>query len=184
MATAAMVNGVNVEQLNGMIASVKQNPGLARTTFHSKTHWEKGFQNKADIGDYEQGGGHVSRAKHFYLNEDHPQGLLGSDTAPTAIETLLAAVGACVSGGWATFGAAMGIPIEKLDIELDGDVDLQGFMGLGGGIRPGLGRIRGKIYVKSNASDQQLRELKETAENHSPVVDSLRVPVELTLVRI
>lgn len=184
MATAAVINGVSVEQLNGMIASVKQNPRLARTTFHSKTHWEKGFQNKADIGDYELGGEHVTRARHFYLSEDHPQGLLGGDTAPTAIETLLAAVGACVSGGWAAFGAAMGIPIEKLDIELDGELDLQGFMGLGEGVRPGLGRIRGKIYVKSKASDEQLRQLKDMAETHSPVVDSLRVPVELTLVRI
>lgn len=180
----ATVNGVNVEQLNGMMDAVKQNPILARTTFHSKTTWSKGFRNEADIGDYEQGGGHVARAKHFHLNEDHPQGLLGSDTAPTATETLMASVGACVSGGWAAFGAAMGIPIEKLEIDLDGDLDLQGFMGLGDGVRPGLERIRGTVYVKSTASDEQLKQLKETAEKHSPVVDSLRVPVELKLVRL
>lgn len=78
----------------------------------------------------------------------------------------------------------MGITVERLEIKLQGDIALQGFMGLGDGIRPGLQQIRGTIYVKSGASDQQLQQLKEMAEKLSPVVDSLRVPVKLDMVRI
>jgi uncharacterized OsmC-like protein len=110
--------------------------------------------------------------------------LLGQNSAPAAVETLIAAVGACISGGWATFGAAMNIPVETLEIDLKGDIDLQGFMGLGENVRPGLERIHGTVYVKSPASDEQLQQLKETAEMRSPVVDSLRVPVEITMVRL
>lgn len=178
------VNGIVLEQLNGTIEAVKQNPSLGRATFQSKTTWEKGFQSTAEIGDYVQGGSKVTRGKQFRISGDHPEGLLGHNSAPAAVETLIASVGACISGGWATFGAAMGIPVEKLEIQLQGDIDLQGFMGLGNGVRPGLERIQGTIYVKSNASDQQLQQLKETAEKMSPVVDSLRVPVKLNLVRI
>lgn len=78
----------------------------------------------------------------------------------------------------------MGIPVESLKIDLTGDIDLQGFMGLGKGVRPGLTKIRGKIFVKSPATDEQLNKLKETAQKLSPVVDSLKVPVETELVRV
>jgi len=178
------VNGIVLEQLNGTIEAVKQNPQLAQATFQSKTTWKTGFQSTGEIGDYIQAGSEVKRGKKFHVVGDHPEGLLGHNNAPAAVETLIAAVGSCVSGGWATFGAAMGITVEKLEIKLQGDIDLQGFMGLGDGIRPGLQQIRGTIYVKSGASDQQLQQLKETAEKLSPVVDSLRVPVKLDMVRI
>ena len=180
----AQINGINVEQLNGMIEAVKKEPSLARATFCSKTTWEKGFQSKGEIGDYVQAGQTVNRGKRFHVAGDHPEGLLGGNTGPAAVETLIAAVAGCISGGWATVGAAMGIPVERLEIELQGDIDLQGFMGLGNGVRPGLERIRGVVRVKSKASDEQLRQLKDTAEKMSPVVDSLRVPVETKLVRI
>jgi uncharacterized OsmC-like protein len=178
------INGISVEDLNSTINAVKKDPAVARCTFHARTVWKKGFQNSAQIGDYVQAGATVQRGRSFELSGDHPEGLLGQNTAPAAVETLIAATGACIAGGWATFGAAMNIAVEALELELDGDIDLQGFMGLGNGaVRPGLERIRGKIYVKSSASDRELQELKETAERLSPVVDSLRVPVELELVR-
>lgn len=178
------VNGIVLEQLSGTIEAVKQNPQLARATFQTKTTWDKGFQSTATIGDYIQGGSEVHRGKQFRINGDHPEGLLGHNNAPAAVETLIAAVGSCITGGWATFGAAMGIKVERLEIKLQGDIDLQGFMGLGEGVRPGLEQIHGTVYVKSTASDEQLLQLKETAEKMSPVVDSLRVPVQLTMVRI
>lgn len=174
----ATVNGIDVNNLNGMIEAVTQNPTLAQATFHSHTVWKQGFQSQAAIGDYIQAGSTVPRGRNFRLTGDHPEGLLGQNTAPAAVETLIAAAGACIAGGWATFGAAMGIPVEALEIDLEGDVDLQGFMGLGKNVRPGLQRIRGTIYVKSPASDEQLQGLKDTAEKRSPVVDSLRVPVQ------
>jgi uncharacterized OsmC-like protein len=178
------VNGIKVEDLNATIEAVKQNPNLGRCVFHSRTVWKKGFQSEADIGDYVQAGGTIQRGRHFHVSGDHPEGLLGQNTAPAAVEMLLAATGGCIAGGWATFGAAMGIPVERLEVDLQGDIDLEGFMGLGDGVRPGLERIRGTIYVKSTASDEQLKQLKETAEKMSPVVDSLRVPVQTTLVRL
>lgn len=184
MTATTIRNGIDVQQLNDTIEAVKQDPGLASATFHTKTTWRQGFQSEAVIGDYEQAGRTVERARTFSLSGDHPEGLLGHNTAPAAVETLMAAAAGCIAGGWATFGAAMGIPVERLEIELQGDIDLQGFMGLGENVRPGLERIRGRIYVKSSASDEQLKQLKALAEARSPVVDSLRVPVQTELVRL
>jgi uncharacterized OsmC-like protein len=184
MTSTTTRNGIDVTQLNGMIEAVKQNPGMAQATFHSTTNWRQGFQNEARIGDYVQAGSTVARDRDFTVQGDHPEGLLGQNTAPAAVETLIAAAGGCIAGGWATYGAALDIPVDQLEVELNGDIDLQGFMGLGEGVRPGLERIHGRIYVKSPASDEQLQQLKQVVEQRSPVLDSLRVPVETELVRI
>ncbi len=177
-------NGIDVEALHTTIEAVKQNPGLGQCTFHARTVWKGGFRNQAEIGDYVQAERPVDRGRTFHLWGDHPEALLGQNTGPAAVETLIAAAGTCIAGGWAMFGAAMDIPVEALEIDLEGDIDLQGSMGLAQGVRPGLERIRGIIYVKSPASDEQLQQLKETVEKLSPVVDSLRVPVETVLVRV
>ncbi len=183
MTTVQTKNGIDVTQLNNMIEAVTEDPNLARATFHTSTTWQAGFRSDAKVGDYEQGGSEVVRGRTFMVAADHPEGLLGGNEAPAAVETLVAAVAGCIAGGWATFGAALDIPIEELEIDLEGDIDLQGFMGLGEGVRPGLERIRGTVSVKSSASDEQLQQLKELAQQRSPVVDSLRVPVETELVR-
>ncbi|HLC78796.1 MAG TPA: OsmC family protein [archaeon] len=178
------VNGINVDNLNATINAVKQNPLLAQCTFRTSTVWENGFQNQSEITDFTQAGETVNRGRTFSIKGDHPKGLLGQNTGPTSVETVLAATASCIAGGWATFGAAMGIKVESLKIDLEGDIDLQGFMGLGKNVRPGLKRIMGKVYVKSPASDAQLKQLKETAEKMSPVVDSLRVPIQIEMTRI
>ena len=176
------INGIDVNALNSTIEAVKQNPILAKCTFSTHTLWKKGFQNKTEISSFVQAGETVKRGKTFRLEGDHPEGLLGQNTAPAAVETLIAATSACIAGGWATFGAAMGIKIDSLKIDLEGDIDLQGFMGTDKKVRPGLNKISGKIYVKSPASDKQLQELKEMAEKMSPVVNSLNIPVQTELI--
>jgi len=84
--------------------------------------------------------------------------------------------GGCIGSGFTTFGAAMGIPIERVTLDLTGYLDLQGFMGLPapGVVRPGYERIHAAIRVKSRAPRAELEKLKEIAEGASPVKDSLR----------
>ncbi|AJF60766.1 MAG: OsmC family protein [archaeon GW2011_AR10] len=178
------INGIDVNTLNSTIEAVKQNPVLAKCTFSTHTVWKKGFQNQTEISSFVQAGETVNRGKTFKLGGDHPEVLLGQNTAPAAVETLIAATSACIAGGWATFGAAMGVQLDSLKIDLEGDIDLQGFMGTNNKVKPGLNKIRGKIFVKSHASDKQLQELKEMAEKMSPVVNSLKVPVQTELVHV
>jgi uncharacterized OsmC-like protein len=70
----------------------------------------------------------------------------------------------------------MGIPIDSLRIEIEGDIDLQGMLGLPepGKIRPGFQEIRATYYIKSKVSKDQLEKLAKMAEDLSPTRDSLR----------
>lgn len=70
----------------------------------------------------------------------------------------------------------MGISIGSLRVEVEGDIDLQGMLGLPepGKVRPGYQNIRVTHYVKSKAAKEKLEQLKQMAEDLSPTRDSLR----------
>lgn len=172
-----VVNGIDTKALNDMIGAVRADPKLARSTFQVRTDVASGFTARSTTLAPTLGGGDIAgRKQTFRFEGGHPPELLGHDEGPAGVETLLAALGACVGSGFTTFGAAMGIPIENVRVDLTGYLDLQGFMGLPapGVVRPGYERIHAKIVVKSRASRSELEKLKDVAEGASPVKDSLR----------
>lgn len=175
--TSQVVNGIDTKALNDIMSAVKKQPAIAQSAFHVTSETRLGFATKSRTGEPTLGGQKMAgRTRTFTFEGGHPPELLGHDEGPAGVETVLAALGACIGGGWTTFGAAMGIPVERVRIELKGYLDLQGFMGLPapGVVRPGFERIHATIHVKSRAPRDQLEKLKDVAEGASPVKDSLR----------
>jgi uncharacterized OsmC-like protein len=173
-----MVNGIDVEQIQGMMGAVKKQPQMAQGRLYAKTVWKSGFNNEASIKDFQLGGAMntTSRKSPFVIAGDHPPELLGTNKGPASVEVLLAALGHCISNGFAMYGAAMGIPVDSVTIDLEGDIDLQGMLMLPepGKVRPGFQEIRATYSVKSKASREQLEKLAKMSEDFSPVRDSLR----------
>ena len=172
----AKVNGLEVNNITQMVEGVKANPGMARATFSATTSWKSGFHNQAEVKGFELGGTKLAHSKTFTVEGDHPKELLGTGQGPTSVEVLLAALGHCIASGWAVYGATLGVEIDDLKIAVEGDVDLQGMLGLPkpGEVRPGYQGIRVTHYVKSNAPKEKLEQVKQMAEDLSPVKDSLR----------
>jgi uncharacterized OsmC-like protein len=172
------VNGLEVGQIQGMVDAVKKQPQMAQGKLYAKTEWKNGFNNEASIKDFELGGAMntTSRKSPFIIAGDHPPELLGTNKGAASVEVLLAALGHCISNGFAMYGAYMGIPIESLSVNLEGIIDLQGMLMLPepGKVRPGYQEIRATYYVKSTAPRDQLEKLAKTSEDFSPVRDSLR----------
>jgi uncharacterized OsmC-like protein len=173
-----IVNGLDVQQIQGMVDAVKKQPQMAQAKFYTKTTWKRGFHNEASVKDFSLGGvkNETSRPGPFIIVGDHPPELLGTNKGATSVEVLLAALGHCIASGFAIYGAHMGIPIESLTVEIEGDIDLQGMLGLPepGKVRPGYQEIRAKYYVKSKAPREQLEKLAKMSEDLSPTRDSLR----------
>ena len=64
--------------------------------------------------------------------------------------------------------AVRGIALEEVESELEGDLDLQGFLALSDKVRPGYEEIRVNFKVKTDLED--LERLKELIK-FSPVYD-------------
>ncbi len=178
MATATVVNGLNVQGIQDMVEMVTAQPQVAKAVFYATTIWSTGFHNEAVVKPFSMGGvrNDTSRKKAFTIVGDHPQELLGTDKGPSSVEVLLSALGHCLASGWATYGASMSIPIEGLRVEVEGDIDLQGMLALPepGTVPPGYQAIRATYYVKSSATREQLEQLAKMAEDLSPTRHSLR----------
>jgi uncharacterized OsmC-like protein len=173
-----IVNGIDVEQIGGMVDAVKKQPQMAQAKIYAKSNWISGFNNEAYMKDFEMGGmmNTTSRKSPFVLVGDHPPELLGTNKGATSVELLLGTLGHCIANGFAMYGAYMGIPIESLTIDVEGDIDLQGLLMLPepGKVRAGFQEIRATYHVKSSAPREQIEKLAKMSEDFSPTRDSLR----------
>lgn len=179
-------NGVNVDQLVGTIEAIKADPGLAQFQFRTRSRWENGGRSVTTVqGFHGAGQEDTSRSQPFEVASDEPPVLLGGNSAPNAVELVLTALASCLSVGFVYNAAAQGIRIEALDFELEGDVDLHGFLGLSERVRPGFRDIRLVWRVRADAPRATLEALCDYVQRTSPVLDILRnpVPVSIALAR-
>ena len=181
---AKMLNGVDVDKVVATINAIKENPKLAQFQFRSETEWVNGANSRTKIqGFYGVGSEDISRKKPFVIEGDEPSVLLGTNAGANAVETVLAALASCLAVGFAYNAAARGIRISSLKFTLEGDVDLQGFLGISESVRPGYQNIRVNYRVKSDAPREKIEELCDYVQKTSPVLDIVHngVPVTVTL---
>jgi len=125
----------------------------------------------------------TSSGKLFIIEADEPPILIGSDKAPNAVQTVLHALASCLIVGFVYNAAVRGINIKAVNINLEGDLDLRGFLGISEDVRPGYQNIRVICRIKSDAPRDRIEEVWEYARRTSPVTDIIRngVPVSITL---
>ncbi|MCX9012097.1 MAG: OsmC family protein [Candidatus Methanoperedens sp.] len=168
-------NGVDVDKLKETIDTIKTNPEIANFKFRAENEWINGAHSKTRI--------QTSSGKIFTLEADEPRILLGTDLAPNAVQAVLHALASCLTVGFVYNAAARGINVEALELYLEGDLDLHGFLGISEDVRPSYLNIRVNFRVRSDATRDQIEDLLEYAQRTSPVTDIVRngVPVYVTL---
>lgn len=117
---------------------------------------------------------------------DEPPALLGDDTAPNPTEALLAALGTCVAVGLQANAVARGWTVRSIEIESEGDINITSVWGTGDlSEKPvGLTSVRLKAHLEiDGASAAELDELVAHAAQWSPVLNTVKSPVPVTLAR-
>lgn len=178
------LNGVDVDQLAATIHAIRENPGLADFRFRARTEWVEGAHARTRI----QGFDHArkeddSRTEPFTVEGDEPAVLLGTNQAPNAVESVLHALASCLSVGFIYNAAAQGIPVDALEFELEGGLDLQAFLGLSDEVRPGYDGITVNYRVETDAPPEKVDALCAYVQRTSPVLDIVRNPVPVTVQR-
>jgi uncharacterized OsmC-like protein len=109
--------------------------------------------------------------------------LLNDDTMPSPSEALLAALGSCLSVSIQANAAARAIPIRRLAIELEGDIDFAALWGTGDLGFKGLGfeTIRISVQVEADTRREVLQALLDHAVRWSPVANTLYNPINLDI---
>jgi len=166
MKTTQHPNGIDTEALQGAIDAVVENPASGQTRWSVRSEWKGGTRTDHYIDAYEIGGERIERA--FTLHIDEPRQLCGTDEYANPQEYLLSAVNACMMVGYSAVAALMGIELTKLEVELVGDIDLRGFLGIDESVANGYESLRQRVRIAGNASPEALRKLHETVLATSP----------------
>jgi uncharacterized OsmC-like protein len=116
----------------------------------------------------------------IYQAEAHT-GVGGAGTAACSGDMLLGALSACAQITCQMVAAAMGIPIERIEVTVEGDLDLQGTLGLSKEVPVGFQRIHTRFEILApRATTEQLRALQEKTEQYCVVLQTLSHPPGLT----
>ena len=122
-------------------------------------------------------------ARQFRLVVDEPESIGGTDKGPSPVEYALAALATCQEITYRLYADSLGIPLDKVSVRVEGDIDFRGFFAVDESVRPGFGDIRISVHLDSPASEADVRRLRDTVDAHCPVLDLLqnRTPVPVSL---
>jgi uncharacterized OsmC-like protein len=177
------VNGVDIDKLFGTIDAIKKTPVLATFKFRASNKWLDGGHNRTTIKNYYGTQQDHERREPFVLDADEPPVLLGNDQGPNPVEYALTALAACVTSSIVYHAAAKGIRLNSVESRLEGDIDLQGFLGLSKEVPRGYKEIRMYFKIDADAPDEKLEEIVQLGPTYSPVFDTITraVPVKVKL---
>lgn len=181
MITTRMINGVDVDRLSETMDAIKHDPEIATFRFRASNHWESGGHNMTTIHDFFGAKQNIDHRKDFHISADEPDLLLGSDQGANPVELALSALASCLTTTLVYHAAARGITVRAVESELEGDLDLRGFLGMSDTVRRGYKNIGVKMRVDADASQDMLDELIELAQKRSPVFDIISNPVNVVV---
>ena len=113
----------------------------------------------------------------------HP-GVGGPGTGACSGDLLLGALAACAQLTCQMVATAIGIDVARIEVAVEGDLDLRGTLGIDRDVSVGFGAIRMRFEIDApDASDEHLARLIERTERYCTVLQTLRRPPAIETVR-
>jgi uncharacterized OsmC-like protein len=176
-------NGVDTPTLFATLDAVKGQPAIAQFQFRVSSRWISGTNSRSRTETFTGAGGQHEHKRVYEYDVDHPAVLVGSDEGPTPVEFLLHGLAGCITAGIANIAAARGVTITEVTSKIEGDIDLNGTLGLRKDVRNGYQKVKATFSVKGDAPAETLREIVRQSQARSAVLDVLTngVPVEIAV---
>ncbi len=117
------------------------------------------------------------------ITVDEPKGIGGTDQGPNPVELALAALATCQAITYRLWAIKLGVALDAVNVEADGDIDLRGFFGIDDTIRAGFSAVRLRVKLDGPESAERYQELADAVDSHCPVLDftGSAIPVERSL---
>ena len=107
-------------------------------------------------------------------------GVGGPGTAACSGDLLLGALAACAQLTCQLVATAMGIPFEHIRVEVEGEMDLSGTLGISKEVPVGFQDIHAKFDIDApKATAEQLAALKDKTEQYCVVMQTLLQPPQI-----
>ncbi len=119
-----------------------------------------------------------TESRNFKIIIDEPKSLGGMNKAMSPVEVFLCALGGCQAIVASAFAASHNVTFEDFYVEVEGDIDLDGFLGKAD-VRTGFQEVRYTMHFKTNEPREKMEKFVEFIERTCPVGDSIENEVRL-----
>jgi uncharacterized OsmC-like protein len=121
----------------------------------------------------------VDIGRAIYQAEAH-RGVGGAGAGACSGDLLLGALAACAQITCQMVAAAMGIPTERIEVTVEGDLDLRGTLGISRDVPVGFEGIRLHFdVIAPKATPEQMAGLREKTEQYCVVMQTMMRPPKL-----
>jgi uncharacterized OsmC-like protein len=174
------INGIDLNVLGETVNALKKEPELGKCKFRARNKWIDANHSCTTISDFFGAKQEMRHKQEFKLHADEPPILAGQDQGANPVEHLLNALAGCVTTSLVAHAAVKGIQIEELESELEGDLDLNGFLGLNPDVPKGYTNIRIKFRVKTDAENLKLlKRLSEFSPVYNTLIHGTKVDIDI-----
>ena len=172
-------NGVNVEALIDARQALDAAPEAAQFKWRTRCEWLNGTHSRSTISEFFGLGEEQARGKTFSIEADHPEVFAAEDNAATPVEIVLSGLASCLTAGVAAVAQHRGIQLRSVKATIEGDMDIQGILGIDDEVRNGFGAIRVHFEVDADASDEDIKALVAQSQKRSAVFDIITNPTNV-----
>jgi uncharacterized OsmC-like protein len=182
MDNGQQINGVDLPTLMATVSAIQDDPELGASKFRARNTWLGGNHNRSTVTGFFGAKQEIAHQQTFTMDADEPAILAGHDQGANPVEHLLHALASCLTTSMVAHAAVRGIEIEELESELEGDIDLRGFLGLAPDVPKGYTEIRANFRVKAKPEDlPRIRELAAFSPVFNTITQGARVAVDVKL---
>ena len=174
-------NGVNVEALLGARQALSETPEGAKFTWRAKCEWVKGTHSRSTIEGFYGLGEEQKHRQKYTFDADHPEIFASEDHGATPVEMVLAGLASCLTAGVAAVAQHRGVQLHSVSATLEGNMDIQGILGIDSDVRNGFDGIKVIYDIKADASPDEIKAIVAQSQKRSAVYDAITNPTNVTV---
>ncbi|NIB42389.1 OsmC family protein [Pseudomaricurvus alkylphenolicus] len=172
-------NGVNVKALLEAREALTEAPEAARFQWRARCDWVNGTHSHARVERFFGLGEEQQHKQCFAYDCDHPELFAAEDKGATPVEYLLVGLAGCLTAGIASVAQNRNIQLRSVQATLEGDMDLQGILGIDTDVRNGFDNISVVFDIDADASEDEIKALVAQSQKRSAVFDALANPTHI-----
>jgi uncharacterized OsmC-like protein len=124
-------------------------------------------------------GARPTQMGNFVTVSDSAPGMAGHALGPTAPEMLMGALASCLVHTYVIQAVLLNIPLDHVEVEISGKLDMGGVVGLEREGMPILQDITYTARVESSASVEDIEKIHAVVEASCPILNTLKYPVDV-----
>ena len=181
MSEGSVNNGVNVEALLAARTALTEAPQAAQFTWRAVCKWQHGTHSRSTVQGFRGLGEEQKHKTEFSFDADHPEVFASEDHGATPVEIVLVGLASCLMAGVAAVAQNRGIQLKSVEATLEGNMDIQGILGIDSDVRTGFQDIKVTFNVDADASKQDIEALVAQSQKRSAVFDLVTNPTNVTV---